>query len=56
MAGVGSKHIPVDGFSLFEVSPAKQIADIFLEFNSIGWGIDTGYTVVSPGGTKLPLA
>ncbi|OCT47364.1 hypothetical protein CLCR_02632 [Cladophialophora carrionii] len=56
MAGIGSKTIPVNGFNLFEITADKQIADMFVEFNNVGWGIDTGFTVLSRNGTKLPLA
>ena len=56
MAGIGKATIPVNGFNLFEITPDKQIQDMFVEFNSIGWGIDTGLTVLSRNGTKLPLA
>ncbi|KIX99590.1 uncharacterized protein Z520_04223 [Fonsecaea multimorphosa CBS 102226] len=56
MAGIGSKQIPVNGFNLFEITAEKQIADMYVEFNNIGWGIDTGFTVYSRNGTKLPLA
>jgi hypothetical protein len=56
MAGIGSKKIAVNGFNLFEITSDKQIADMYVEFNNIGWGIDTGLTVLSRNGTKLPLA
>lgn len=56
MGGIGSKQIPVNGFNLFEITPQKQVADMYVEFNNIGWGIDIGFTAFSRNGTKLPLA
>ncbi|KIW19501.1 hypothetical protein PV08_00073 [Exophiala spinifera] len=55
--GIGSKQLPVNGINIFDITPdKKQIAATYVEFNSIAWGIDTGYTVYGPDGTKLPLA
>ncbi|KAJ9601859.1 hypothetical protein H2200_013658 [Cladophialophora chaetospira] len=56
MAGVGSKQIPVTGFNLIEITPQKQIADMYVEFNNIGWGIDIGFTVTDYTGAQLPTA
>lgn len=53
--GIGSKQIPVKGFNLFEVNKQKQITALHVEFNSVAWGIDTGYTTTDPTGKKLPL-
>ncbi|KIX03557.1 uncharacterized protein Z518_07110 [Rhinocladiella mackenziei CBS 650.93] len=54
--GIGTKQLPINGFNLFEITPEKQIADMYVEFNNIAWGIDTGLTVYSRNGTELPLA
>ena len=54
--GIGSKQIPINGINIFEINDQKQIADMYVEFNNIAWGIDTGFTVYSRNGTKLPLA
>ncbi|KIV95000.1 hypothetical protein PV10_02709 [Exophiala mesophila] len=53
--GIGSKQVPVRGFNLFEINKQKQITSLYVEFNSIAWGIDTGYTTTDPTGKKLPL-
>jgi len=53
---IGSKQVPVQGFNLFEISNKKQITGLYVEFNSIAWGIDTGYTTTDRNGNKLPLA
>lgn len=54
--GIGSKLLPINGINIFEITSKKQIADMYVEFNNIAWGIDTGFTVYSRNGTKLPLA
>ena len=56
MGGIGSKKIPVNGFNLFEITPEKQIADMYVEFNNIGWGIDIGFTTYNRSGSQLPTA
>lgn len=39
---IGSKQVPVQGFNLFEVDGDNKITDMFVEFNSIAWGLDIG--------------
>ena len=39
---------PVNGFNLFEIDSNKQIADMYVEFNNMGCGIGTGFTVAEP--------
>lgn len=53
---IGSKQVPVKGFNLFEINNKKQITGLYVEFNSIAWGIDTGYTTTDRTGKTLPLA
>ncbi len=52
---IGSEKLPIQGFNLMEVVDG-QLAGQYVEFNNIAWGIDTGFTVLSRNGTKLPLA
>lgn len=54
--GVGSRQLPIQGFNLFDINDRKQITAISVEFNSIAWGIDIGYTAADPTGKALPLA
>ncbi|KAK6371492.1 hypothetical protein LTS17_008742 [Exophiala oligosperma] len=54
--GIGTRQLPVNGINIFEITAKKQIADMYVEFDNIAWGIDTGITVYSRNGTKLPLA
>ncbi|KEF63120.1 uncharacterized protein A1O9_01096 [Exophiala aquamarina CBS 119918] len=53
---IGSKQIPVKGMNLFEIDDDGKIADMYVEFNNIAWGIDIGFTATNPGGKKLPTA
>lgn len=53
---IGSKQIPVKGMNLFEITDEGKIANMFIEFNNIGWGIDIGFTATNPAGKKLPTA
>jgi hypothetical protein len=46
--GIGSQQYEVKGFNLFTITPASQIAQVNLEFNSIAWALDTGYQVIFP--------
>jgi hypothetical protein len=46
--GVGSAEYEVKGFNLFTITSAMQIVTTNLEFNSIAWGLDTGYTIIPP--------
>ena len=50
--GIGSAKYEVKGFNLFTVTDKLQIAQTNLEFNSIAWGLDTGYQVIFPPGRK----
>ncbi|KIX95415.1 uncharacterized protein Z520_08932 [Fonsecaea multimorphosa CBS 102226] len=46
--GVGSGQYEVKGFNLFTITDSLQISETHLEFNSIAWGLDTGYQVIFP--------
>ncbi|KAK5072499.1 hypothetical protein LTR64_005028 [Lithohypha guttulata] len=48
--GIGSKVAQVKGFNLFGLNAQNQIKTVHLEFNSIAWGLDTGYQVIFPPG------
>ncbi|EHY56004.1 hypothetical protein HRR83_006617 [Exophiala dermatitidis] len=52
--GIGTGQYEVKGFNLFTLSDAGQIAQVNLEFNSIAWGLDTGYQVIPPAGGGSP--
>lgn len=45
---IGSAEYRIKGFHLFEVTESGQLASARLEFNSIAWGTDMGYTVTPP--------
>ena len=57
--GIGSAQYPVKGFNYFTME--KQLSlktpwianKLELEFNSIAWGLDTGYGFVLQNGTVL---
>ncbi|KAJ9664352.1 hypothetical protein H2198_000281 [Neophaeococcomyces mojaviensis] len=46
--GVGSGQYEIKGFNLFTLNAAGQILTTELEFNSIAWGLDTGYQIIFP--------
>lgn len=46
--GIGSKQYEVKGFNLFQITPAGQINQTYVEFNSFAWALDTGYTITFP--------
>ncbi|KIW52168.1 hypothetical protein PV05_07830 [Exophiala xenobiotica] len=46
--GIGSQQYEIKGFNLFTITPASQIVQVNLEFNSIAWALDTGYQVIFP--------
>ena len=46
--GIGKATYEIKGFNLFTITPAMQIITANLEFNSLAWALDTGYTVVKP--------
>ncbi|KIW37981.1 uncharacterized protein PV06_09958 [Exophiala oligosperma] len=46
--GIGSREYEVKGFNLFTITDVGQIVQVNLEFNSIAWGLDTGYQVIFP--------
>lgn len=48
ITGIGSKKYPIKGFNLFTLNDAQQIETVDLEFNSIAWGLDTGFQVIKP--------
>jgi hypothetical protein len=52
--GIGSGQYEVKGFNLFTITPSLQISAVDLEFNSIAWGLDTGYQVIPPSGGGAP--
>jgi hypothetical protein len=40
---------PIKGFNLFNLtSDLSQVSSINVEFNSIAWGLDTGYQLIFP--------
>lgn len=47
---VGSAAQPVKGFNYFQLNDACQIDTMSIEFNSIAWGADTGFTTTPPSG------
>ncbi|KIW91302.1 uncharacterized protein Z519_08198 [Cladophialophora bantiana CBS 173.52] len=49
--GVGSAKYEVKGFNLFTTTPPLQISQVDPEFNSIAWGLDTGYPLIRPFST-----
>ncbi|EXJ86097.1 hypothetical protein A1O1_06466 [Capronia coronata CBS 617.96] len=52
--GIGSGEYEVKGFNLFTLSDVGQISVVNLEFNSIAWGLDTGYQIVFPPNGSAP--
>lgn len=46
--GIGSAQYEIKGFNLFTLNDAGLIAVTEVEFNSIAWGLDTGYQVIFP--------
>lgn len=50
-AGVGSGEYPVKGFNYFALDSKCQCSRLDLEFNSIAWGLDTGFGLVLQNGT-----
>lgn len=48
--GIGSGQYEIKGFNLFDVTSSLQVSAVHLEFNSIAWGLDTGYQVIFPSG------
>jgi len=51
--GIGSEEYEIKGFNLFTITPAGQINQTNLEFNSIAWALDTGYQVIFPTSTTV---
>ncbi|KAK5168801.1 uncharacterized protein LTR77_006110 [Saxophila tyrrhenica] len=47
---VGSAQYPVKGMNYFELNENCQIDTMRIEFNSIAWGADTGFTTTPPSG------
>ena len=45
--GVGTKQYEVKGINIFTINDG-QIEQIDVEFNSIAWGLDIGFTVTPP--------
>lgn len=52
--GIGSGEYEVKGFNLFSLTEQGQISTLNLEFNSIAWGLDTGYQIIFPPGGGAP--
>ncbi|KAK4501554.1 hypothetical protein PRZ48_007363 [Zasmidium cellare] len=55
--GIGSAKYPAAGFNLFHLKrkgPQLQVEKLYLEFDSIAWGLDTGIKVTYPNGTTVP--
>lgn len=46
--GIGTGKYEVKGFNLFTLNSDNMIEKAHIEFNSIAWGLDTGYTVTFP--------
>ncbi|KAJ9606584.1 hypothetical protein H2200_008592 [Cladophialophora chaetospira] len=46
--GIGSGQYEVKGFNLFTIEESGQISAANIEFNSIAWGLDTGYQIIFP--------
>ena len=46
--GIGSKKYEIKGFNLFQLTPAGQINETYVEFNSFAWALDTGYNITFP--------
>jgi len=53
VTGLGKETYEVKGTNLFTVAPSLQVTDDQIEFNSIAWGGDTGYTTTNPNGTVI---
>lgn len=57
--GIGSAAYPVKGFNYFKMQQTFNYnvpwvaKELDLEFNSIAWGLDTGYGFVLQNGTVL---
>nr|POE75526.1 hypothetical protein CFP56_53638 [Quercus suber] len=52
--GVGSSRYPVSGFNYFDLTAFNQIHRLYVEFDSVAWGLNTGYKFVYPNGTVVP--
>ncbi|KAK5055430.1 hypothetical protein LTR84_013180 [Exophiala bonariae] len=52
--GIGSGEYEVKGFNLFTITEKGQISTLNLEFNSIAWGLNTGYQIIFPEGGGAP--
>lgn len=48
--GIGTAEYEVKGFNLFSLTSDLQIQTLNLEFNSIAWGLNTGYQIIFPSG------
>jgi hypothetical protein len=46
--GIGSRQYEIKGFNLFQLTPAGQINETHVEFNSFAWALDTGYNITFP--------
>lgn len=45
---IGNRQYPIKGFNYFDLNDQNQIVTTYLEFNSIAWGLSTGYQIVFP--------
>ncbi|KIW71772.1 hypothetical protein PV04_00009 [Phialophora macrospora] len=52
---VGIELAPVQGFNLMEVDENNKLLSQLIEFNSIAWAVDTGFTVTNRVGRKVPV-
>lgn len=50
---VGNRKYPVSGINIFHLNSQGQIANMDVEFNSIAWGVDIGFTVIDYTGKQL---
>lgn len=58
--GIGTKQYPVRGFATWKLQrtyswPVQvQAVDMSLEFDSLAWALDTGFTAYYQNGTQIP--
>ncbi|EXJ65582.1 hypothetical protein A1O7_01923 [Cladophialophora yegresii CBS 114405] len=53
---VGTDLVPVQGFNLMEVGGNNKLLGQLIEFNSIAWAVNTGFTVKNRAGQNVPVA
>ncbi|OCT46103.1 hypothetical protein CLCR_00510 [Cladophialophora carrionii] len=52
---VGTDLVPVQGFNLMEVGENNKLLGQLIEFNSIAWAVNTGFTVKNRVGQNVPV-